>query len=156
MTVTTCLCHWLTKNPWSSVGSKSPTFRGSFPGGIDGVLNCFYHINVEYYPCIIILLFQTSRREHFTPKRNTSNEFIANSIWVFSFLLAAYVYISMLQDSSIILLQVCRGYLAKASTESWMALGDGLVAQCSVSLQNSFGRLEEPAKYVISKLRFGR
>lgn len=67
------------------------------------------------------------------------------------------VQFSEFQESNQILnLQVCRGYLAKASTESWMALGDGLVTQCSVSLQNSFGGLEEPAKYVISKLRFGR
>lgn len=37
--VPTCLCHWLTKNPWSSSGfqeSRIPSsLRGSFPGGID-------------------------------------------------------------------------------------------------------------------------
>lgn len=129
-----CATGWL-KTHGVPVGSKSPGYlRVSGDHSLEGSMHQRWVLN----PCIIILLFQTSRGEHFPTKKNTSNEFIANSIWVFSFLLAAYVYISMLQDPSRILLQVCRGYLAKASTESWMALGDGLVTQCSVSLQNSF------------------
>ena len=116
-----------------------------FPGGIDGVPSMYHHFLGFKLPGVNI-----------SPKKSRPTNSLRIQFGSFPFLLAAYVYISMLQHPSRILLQVCRGYLAKASTESWMALGDGLVTQCSVSLQNSFGGLEEPAKYVISKLRFGR